>query len=156
MPTSVEERVADTIVTKLKTITIANGYQQDVAAGSVFWPPVGVQAVNVSEMPAIILMRLSKDARDHIRDATEFQQPYRALCVASTPEACAALRGDVRKLIYANTVWNDGSENLARRTWITDDRAHEFKTTRARHSGSLEFMVLVRVDKADPTKVKAI
>lgn len=156
MAASLEEQILDVVVTKLATITTGNGYQQTVLAANVKRPPEAISTFKATDCPGVSVRFEDKDCRYHLRDAEEFVLRVNLQVAATSDVLLRALVADVKKLIYANLVWNNGSANLARRTWIVEDGPHETEVDEGVVSASIHFSILARAALSDPTTVKAI
>jgi hypothetical protein len=100
--------------------------------------------------------------RDHIRGAEEGILQVEIICIANSASAAAHdealqdLVGDVKKVIYANKKWNDGTTDLARRTWIVEDVVHESEADEPQGTASVVIGILYRADRTALYTVKAI
>lgn len=156
---ALDERIMQQIVDVLETITVANGYHQNV---TVHRPPVGSQEFGASDCPAVSVRRMGKDIRTHLRGAEEFILSVRLICIVENTtspdpaEAIKNLMGDVKKAVYANRRWHDGTEFLARRTWFTEDGAKEPEIHEETITSTIVFQVLARASQTDYSQVKDI
>lgn len=155
-----EEQIRELVAVKLATITVANGYAQNV---TVYRPPVDEFEIPASGCPAVLLRSAKRSLKGHLRRAEEFILECVVICVVanSSPapapdEALAKLLADVRKLVYANRKWNDGVSNLARRTWIPDDIVHETEVQEATISSRVTFNILARSSVSNLAAVKEV
>lgn len=154
MAKDLADRILDLIETKLAAITVAGGYQVTVAG--VHRPPLAHH--DIPATPAISVRRLPpKASRWHIRGAEEFQLQVQLILVADTDEVLSQLMSDVRKVIAANLRWNDGSEDLAVRTWFDDDNQHEEEVVDLTpRTGRIAITIMARASVTDPSQVKVI
>jgi hypothetical protein len=159
MPTSLDEQIMDQVATKLATITTGNGYEQTVVA--VHRPPVGPLELEVGDCPALIVRKFSKVSRMHLRGAEEMLIGVKVLCVVEADqtdsnERLQDLIADVKKLVYVNKRWHNGSSNLAQRTWVDEDQPHETEVVEGNLTGSVLLRILARADITNPYTVKAV
>lgn len=156
--TPLDERIRNCVVSKLQTITVANGYNQ---TASVQRPPIGALEFEASDAPALVVRSSQKQARAHIRGAEEFILMFKVICIVANsggdPDGdLAKLMGDVSRVVWANRRWHDGAEYLARRTWIPEDAVHEPEVEEATLTSSVTFEVLARANRQDLTQVKDV
>lgn len=159
MTKPLDEQIIDVVKTKLAAITVAGGYQTDMAAGRVHWPPVGdleFDESDSSQLPAIIIRRASKATRWHLRGAEEMVLRLSLTAVATTYDAALVLMSDILKAVNANERWNNGSADLAVRTWLDENDAPAFDEQNNLHYGHLLISIKTYADLTNPTAVKAI
>jgi hypothetical protein len=144
------------IETKCAGITMAGGYASTVLAASIHQPPTSPQDIAAADCPAIVIRHLGNDVRWHMRGAEELTLDVRLICLATTPALLAALMADVKKLVYANPRWNTGAADLARRSWVADERQHETEVSEGVVSGMVAVNIVARASRTDPTTTKAI
>lgn len=157
MTVPLEEQLFELVAVKLATITVANGYLQTVA--NVYRPPQAPQRVPVSDCPALAPRQVDKDSRYHLRDCEEMTVTLRIMAMVDAAGGLAALHnllGDVRKLAYANQRWNDGTRDLAVRTWVANSRPHETEVDEAVLTGMVEISIVARSNMSDPSVVQPI
>lgn len=155
---ALDERIMQLIKPALETITVAGGFHQDVA---VHRPPVAAYDFAPADCPALVIRRLAKVIRVHIRRAEEFVLRVQVIGIVANSGAdpygdLSNLMGDLKKVVYANRRWNDGSEDLARRTYITDDGIHEPEVDEATLTSELTFDIVARADQEDLTAVRDV
>lgn len=161
MPTPLKEQLLDLVVTKLQAIAIASGYEETV---TVYRPsaPAAPLDFAAAQLPAIIVCEVEHRTRWHIRGAEECILMLDIKCCVSSPSAGAHdetlqdLIADVKKVVYANRLWNDGSANLAVRSWIEQDLAHEPEVSEAIGTGGVRVAIKYRADQANPFVTKAV
>jgi hypothetical protein len=158
MPTSIDERLADLIQTKLDAIAPGGGFEEDVqAAHRASDSPPPMEAPN---LPAVQLRRLATTQEPHLRGAYECVASFQVICIAqrdASNEKISDLIADVCKVIASNERWDvGGGVFLARRTWITGCAFHETETDEETMTGNVDFSVLFRVAEADPFTVKEV
>jgi len=156
MANSLTEQIVNLVETKLAGITVAGGYASTVLAANIHQPPTAPQDIPAADCPAIVVRHLGNDPRWHLRGAEELTLEVLLICLATTPALLAALMADVKKLVYANPMWNNGTANLARRTWVTGERQHETEVSEGVVSGSVFVSIVARASRTDPTSVKAV
>jgi hypothetical protein len=160
MASSVEERLLDLVVSKLAGITVGNGYEETVLAANIHrGQDIAPQEIGASDCPAACVRIASISTRWHLRGAEEILMELDLIGVvdaAGGDEALADLMADFRKLVYANKFWNDGSENLARRSWVIEDERYEVEVAEATLSGRVRVGILTRVDRSNPYSLKAV
>jgi hypothetical protein len=163
MSTALDEQIMDLVVAKVATITTGNGYEQTVASASIFRAsdsPTPAE-IAVASCPAVQVRRLSKVTRFHLRGAEEFTLTLNLLCVvdasaADDDEAIQDLVNDVKKLVYANLLWNDGSSNLAARTWIVGETIHEAQVGEVTRTAIVTISIKARSSRSNPAAVKVV
>lgn len=155
--TSVEERILDQIVTRLQAITVGGGYEQTVirvTRASVAPAPLEVPA---AELPALQVRHIATRDREHLRDAYEFVMDVQiVVIVAQGDERLADLKADVEKVVHANRRWHDGTEYLARRTWINDPISHETEVQEQESTAVIPLSIVARHRSNSPYVVKAV
>lgn len=156
MANSLTEQIVNLVQTKCAGITVVGGYGSTVLAANIHQPPVAPDEVSAADCPALIIRHLGNDVRWHLRGAEELTIEVRFICLATTPSLLAALMADVKKLVYANPRWNNGTSDLARRSWVTDERQHETEVSEGVVSGSVLGNIFARASRTDPTAVKAV
>jgi hypothetical protein len=156
MTTPITEQILALIETKLAGITTGGGYQETVLAANIFHPPEAPLDVKADNCPAITVRHNGTNNRWHLRAAEELLIEVDLVCVATTPDLLKTLMGDVKKLVYANPFWNNGAANLARRTWIAEERVHETEVSEATVTGSVVIHILARADRTNPFTTKAV
>ena len=156
MASALDQQILDVIVTKLAAITTGNGYQQTVLAANIHRPPQSLREFSAGECPGLSVRLESKENEYDLRGSEELLIGVNIQCAATSAVLLRALISDVKKLAYANKRWNDGSANLALRTWIDEDFAHEPEVEEAVVTGSVHLTIKARADQTDPTAVKAI
>lgn len=161
MATALDEQILDRVVTKLADINGAGGYETNVPAANIHRPPIAPIPLKATDCPALIVRLFAKTSRWHLRGAEEFVLRVMVLCVVAAPAADANeelsdLIGDVKKLVIANEFWNDGSADLAERTWLVEDFRHETEVDEPTMTGGVVFEVLARSDLTNPSVRKAI
>lgn len=159
MANALEEQILAIIAQKLATITTDNGYQTNVV--NVYRASTGAdpapQAIPSEDRPAVQLRCLPIGNRVHIRGAIEMRIPIEIICVVDQDaDALSKLVADVKKLLLANKRWNNGSADLARRTWLEDSLPHETEVAESDSSAAVLATIIARADQTDPTAVKAI
>jgi len=157
MPDALEEQILDLIETKLETITVANGFATtitDAYRASTGTPPLKRAD---ADRPFIEIRRIECPRRWFIRGAMECRMEIDLVLVTDQNDATIrALMADVLKLIDDNTRWNDGSANLADRTWIVSASFPEPEANLRQSLGFVKFTVKFYEDINDATAVKAI
>jgi hypothetical protein len=153
-----EEKIRNLVVTKLATITIANGYNQNATVDR---PPVGAYSYEVADCPKLVVRSSKRGVRAHLRRAEEFVLEFRIICIVANsggdPDGdLAKLMADVRRLVYTNRRWHNGAENLARRSWIPDDDTHETEVEEETLTSGVSFNVLARSSQTDLSQVKDV
>jgi len=156
MTAPLTEQILDLIETKLAGITIGGGYQETVLAANIFRPPEAPADVRSAGCPAVVVRHNGTNNRWHLRAAEELLIEVQFICVATTYALLAILMADVKKLVYANPYWNNGAANLARRTWVAEERTHETEVNQEAVTGSLVIHVLARADRTNPFATKAV
>jgi hypothetical protein len=145
MPSSIEERILDLIESKLEAITTGGGYEQTV--GTV-WRATQSPPPMESTPPSLQIRSEIVRSESLLRGADEKILEVTVICTAaqeSDDEKLGDLMADVQKVVGANERWNDGSVNLARRTWMGDSGRHETETGESPGTGYVTFFVLFRV-----------
>jgi len=163
MATSIDERILDLIVTKLATITTGNGYEQTVSSANI-WRATSSPQPMESTPPSLEVRHVDTAMEPHLRGAIECLMNVVIICSAAydaADEAISDLVGDVVKLVLANKRWNDGSVNLAVRTWMGSPEIHETETGGgvggdSPTTGAVPFTILFRVDATNPFAIKEI
>lgn len=155
---SLDERIMDRIAVVLATVTVANGYHQDV---TVKRPPEPAFNFAAGDGYIVSVRREGEQGRSHIRRAYEFTLTVAFICISpndgATPYANHAnFRGDLKKIIHANRRWNDGVSDLARRTWFLDTEVHEPEVTEETLTSEIVFQVFARADRADLSQPKVV
>jgi hypothetical protein len=160
MPSSLDERLLDLVVSKIEGITVGNGYEETVLPANIHRGQViAPQEIGAADCPAVCVYVAAIDSRWHLRGADEMTITVDLIGItdaAGGDEALADLLTDLKKLVYANKFWNDGSANLARRSWVVEDDRHEVEVAEATLSGRVRFLALVRADRSDPYSLKAV
>ncbi len=166
MATMLKEQILDTIVTKLAAINGAGGYETTVPAANIFRPsaPAAPLEIPTTSMPALIVREVDHKPRPHIRGAEECILKVEIICIAESVSAAAHdealqdLIGDVKKLVYANKRWATGGPGteLARRTWIEGDIAHEPEVNDVHATAAVLVAILYRADVTSLSTVKAV
>lgn len=156
MADALTQQILDLIETKCAGITVANGYNSTVLAANIHHPPAVPQDIPAADCPAIVIRHLGTDVRYHLRGAEELTVEVQFICLATTDALLKNLMADVKKLVYANPRWNSGAADLARRTWVAGERAHETEVAEGVVSGSVIIAILARASRTDPTAVKAV
>lgn len=157
MPSSIEERLLDLVVSKLATITVANGYQETVLSVTRASDEPGPLELSTAELPALQVRHLQTRKRLHLRGAYECVMDLDVVCMTEQDdELLSDLKADVKKVLQANRRWNDGIENLARRTWTTDPLSHEVEVPEGISTAVIPCAIVFRVDATNPYLVKAI
>jgi len=159
MATALDEQVLDLVVSKLATITIANGYEETVLG--VHRPPVDLFDLAAADCPALIVRKKTKLTESNLRLAEDLDLEVEVLCAvdgsaADVHEALTDLVADVKKLVHANRLWNNGSSNLAVATRLVEDRIHETEVQEDVASAVVRFLVQARADLANPYVTKTI
>jgi hypothetical protein len=150
------QQIIDLIETKCAGITVVGGYNSTVLAANIHHPPTAPQDIPAADCPAIVIRHLGNDSRYHLRGAEELTLEVQFICMSTTDALLKNLMGDVKKLVYANPRWNSGSADLARRTWVAGERAHETEVAEGVVSGSVIVAIVARASRTDPTAVKAV
>ncbi len=155
---ALDDRIMDQVQPTLEEITEADGYHQDV---TVYRPPIGALEFKAEETPALVIRRAGKSIRTHVRRAEEFVLTVKVICIVPNegddPRGdLADLIADVKRVVYLNRRWNDGTEDLARRTWFVDDADHETEVDEETLTGAVTFQILARADRQDLTQVKEV
>lgn len=151
MATSIDERLADLIETKLAAITTGAGFEETVT--DVHRASDSPQPMEAPTLPALQLRRDGTPKSPHLRGAMECTANFTVICIAARDaanEKISDLIADVEKVVMANERWNDGSVNLARRTWLTGSTFHETETDEETMTGIVEFSVLYRTEVGSP------
>lgn len=159
MTAPLDDQILNLLETKAAAISIAGGYQTDMAADRVHRPAVGELEFSSDELeegPQITIRRGSRATRLHLRGAEEFVLKVDIRVTAATEEEASALMGDLVKLIAANQLWNNGSSNLAAKTWIEENDLQDFDVDAAEAVGQMTVCIKGYADVTDPTSAKAI
>lgn len=114
--TDVRELIIDLVQSKLKDITIANGFNQDVQ--NVL--RAGTSAESVREFITILIHDLGDDRLFEMAQLAHERTLNLQLQVVGSDyededraEIVNQALGDLEKQVHANEFWNDGSVNLA-------------------------------------------
>lgn len=155
---ALDERIMSQIKAVLEGVTIAEGYHQDA---NVTRPPESAFTFSAEDGYQYIIRKDAEEGRSHLRRAYEFTLTVMVICVSpntgDTPEEDHAnLRADLKHIVYQNRRWNDGSEDLAQRTWFLDSRVHETEVTEETVSSKVVFQVLARADLEDLSEPKVV
>jgi hypothetical protein len=159
MTAPLDEQILSLVVSKLAGITVGNGYQTAMVAGRIHRPAVGeleFDADDADQVPALTVRRAARVSRWHIRGAEEFTLKVAITAIAATYDAALVLMSDVLKLVSANEAWNNGSSNLAVRSWIEENDAPDFDVESNLHYGHILVAIKSFADLTNPTVVKAI
>lgn len=159
MTNPIDDQILALIETKVAAISVAGGYQTDMAAGRVHYPAVGELEFSADELtagPQVSIRRAARSSRMHLRGAEEFVLKADIKWTCATRDQAAALMGDLLKLIAANPLWNNGSTNLAAKSWIEESDLQDFDVEADQYVGQLVLCVKGYADVADPSSVKAI
>lgn len=159
MTAPLDEQILDLVETKLAGITVVNGYQTAMVAGRIHRPAVGeleFESSDADQVPAITVRRASRVSRWHLRGAEEFVLKVAITAIAATREAVFVLMSDILKLVSANEAWNNGSSNLAVRSWIEENDSPDFDVENDLYYGHLLIAIKGYADLTNPTVVKAI
>jgi len=154
---ALEEQILEVVETKLETIDTGNGFRTTITeayralAGT---PPLSRAD---ADRPFIEIRHAITTPRWHIRGANEGILEVNLILVTDQDDdTIRNLLADATEVIDANTLWNDGSSNLADRTWVGERQGHEPEIDLAHVSASLQFFVKYYEDRTDIGKVKAI
>lgn len=155
---ALDERIMRRIKEILETISVANGYHQNV---TVKRPPEPHANFKSSDGFILSIRREGEQGRSHIRRAYEFVLTVAVICISpntgATPEEDHAdLRGDLKRIVHLNRRWNDGAVNLARRTWFLDTGVHETEVNEDTLTSEVVFQVLARADRNDLSQPKVV
>ena len=159
MAKTIDEQLLDLLETKVAAIATSGGYQTDMAADRVHFPCVGELEFSADELedgPQITIRRASKAVRTHIRGAHEITLKVDIRITAASRDELTAVMGDLVKLAKANALWNNGSINLAAKTWWEEDDAQDNEVDEAALVGQMLLCVKQYADATNPTAVKAI
>ena len=161
MTTPLDEQLEDLVVTKLLTITTGAGYEQTVANAYRASDVPAPAEIPPADCPAVQVRRLEKRPRFHLRGAEEFLLLLDLVCVvdaaaADHDEAIQDLVNDVKKLVYANPRWNNGSADLAVRSWVSGETIHEAEVDEATRTGVVTVAIKARADRTNLAAVKEI
>lgn len=152
----VREKLFALVETKMKAITIANGFSFDMKG--VFRSQE--EAIDVQEHPSVIIEDLGEDSRFHIRKAYENRVHVSIQMVEhdyddeKIPIKVAEVLSTIKKQIVANEFWNDGSEDLAVATVVLRNSPSFGKSERPIGTDRIDFDVVQRVVQSDPDTVK--
>jgi hypothetical protein len=158
MTSPLEEQILSLFGTKAAAISVAGGYQTDMDSDRVL-RAVGEREfddTDEEQVPAICYRRGEKVDRWHLRGAIELILKIDVKVVAATYAEAAALLGDVVKLVEANPLWNNGSSNLAARTWVENVDLPDFEAESNLHFGQLTLCIKAYADATAPGTAKAI
>lgn len=156
MATSIAERILDRLANRLATITAANGYETD---GVTVWRATEDQRPMETTPPAVEIRHNGTPSEPHLRGALECVMEVDLLCVAAydaAGENISDLIGDVIKLVLANKRWNDGTDNLAVRTWVGEAEPHETEVGEDPVTAVVPVFIKYRVDATNPFALKSI
>ncbi len=156
---ALDDQILALIKPALETISVANGYHQNVTVHQqATFTPMDIEA---SACPALMIRRVTKRIRAHLRRAEEFILVVRVIALVAKSGAdpdldLANLLIDVKKVVYANRFWYNGVRNLARRTYFLDDDIHETEVPEDTLSGTCLFEILARADRNDLSQVRSV
>lgn len=159
MTAPLDDQIMVLIETKVAAISIAGGYQTDMEADRVHYPAVGELEFSEDELedgPQVSIRRGERRSRMHLRGAEEFTLKVDIKWTCATRASAVLLMGDLTKLIAANPLWNNGSTNLAAKTWIEEMDLQDFDVEATEYVGQMILCVKAYADVTDPSAVKAI
>lgn len=157
MPDALDEQILDLIETKLKTITVANGFATTITDAYRAMEETPPARRADADRPFVEIRHILGDPRWHIRGAYQFLMDVDLLLVADQGDAAIrAFVADVLKLLDDNTRWDDGSTKLADRTMVTGAVIQEPEVQKRDAQAYVSFAVVFFADINDLTAVKEI
>lgn len=159
MTKPLDDQILDLIATKVAAMTVIGGYQTDMEASRVHRPAVGeleFSSDDLEDGPQVSIRRGARMPRVHLRGAEEFILKVDIKVTAETYDEASALMGDLVKLIGANKLWNNGSANLAAKSWIEENDLQDFDVEASESVGQMTLCVKAYADVSNPTSVKVI
>ena len=158
MADPIRERILQQIESDLLTITTVNGFEQTIE--KVHRDNEAV--IQMDERPALSIVDRGDIKRRHIRLGYENTMQLEILAFTLEHEddervmEISRLHADVEKIVAANERWNDGSINLANRTFMTGLTTSQGETTQPYATALTVLTILYRVQELDPYAVRDV
>lgn len=154
---ALEEQILSRIENRLETILIANGFLLDVADAFRALDETAPLQRPDTDHNFIEIRHMGTDRSVHIRGAYECFMTVKL--IGSTNQSGSTIRdlqADILELLNSNIRWNDGSTDLADRSWVTEVGIQEPEAGQDMAHTVLTFIVKFYEDAADPSLVKEI
>ncbi len=158
MADPIRERIIKQIKLDLEGIMVANSFEQDVQKVH----RNNEAVIQMDERPALSIVDRGDVKKRHIRLAYENTMQLEILAFTLEHddterfEELSRLHADVEKVVAANERWNDGSVNLAHRTFMTALTVSQSETGQPYGTTLTTLTVMYRVQELDPYALRSI
>lgn len=150
MPNSLDEQILDVVAAKVALISGVTTVRRALVGPA----PLEVQT---SELNLVEIRHLRTTPRWHIRGAYEcIAQVELCAVTAQADHTIRNLVADLLDMVDTYNRWNDGSSNLAERSWTGEVEIHEPEVSESVATATLQVFIKFYSDRTDPTAVKEI
>ena len=148
MADTIREKIVDQIEARFTTITTGNGYRTSIGDKVSVWRDnpfePGDVGLDIRDMGGPIEQKLA-----NVHEQTLNIEVDVVTAGSTTATNVRKMIADVYQAIGTDRKWNDGSQDLARNTMLTDDAMQISHAGKRVGGATIKFQVIYRTDEFD-------
>ena len=148
MPDTIRQKIVDAIESRFSLIAIGSGYKTNIGSNVTVWRATPFEedeeGLDIRDIGGPIEQRLA-----NVHEQTLHVEVFAATAESTTAASIRAIIADIYKAIGTDRKWNDGSQDLARNTMLTEDAMAVTQKGNRVGEALVKFDVIYRTNEFD-------